>query len=140
MHVKGYRGKISAKQAEDFANHGIYVVNYLCVGSKDHAEYSYRKMKKVFERGENIAKKKHLELMLILSGRRQIRDAIELCGVENSEGIVAISEENFTLPLQEDPSLLECSLEKLKHLGIVQLRGKECDMFFENSALLELSR
>ncbi len=140
MIVKSYRGTVSAEEAEELANRGIYVVNHLCVGSREHAEYAFQKMQEVFKRGKNIAKKKHLELMLILSGRRQIREALALCGVENAEGVVAISSGDFYLPLEEDPALLECSPGKLEHLGIVPVREKECEMFFENSALLELSR
>jgi len=133
---------VSENEARDLASDGIFVVNYLCVGCREHAEYAYNKMKSSFSKGKNIARKEHLELMLILSGRRQIKEAIALCGVTGARGIVAISEKEISikeisLELDRDDSLISYTPEKARHLGISEGR---CEYFFENSALLELER
>jgi len=141
MIVKGYRGDISLDEAELLANKGIYIVNAVCVGGREHAEYAYWKMVKSFSESKNIARNKHLELMLILSGKRQIKEAIKLCGVENAKEIAAVSESEFELPLVQDDSVLMCNAAKLKALGISHIEGYNmCDLFFENSAMLELER
>ncbi len=141
MIVKGYLGNISLNEAETLADKGIYVVNAMCVGGREHAEYAYWKMVKSFSESKNIARKRHLELLLILSGKRQIREAMKLCGVETAKEIVAISESEFELPLKRDDSVLMCNAEKLKALGISPIAGYDiCDLFFENSAMLELER
>lgn len=137
IYVQGYRGTVSENEARDLASDGIFVVNYLCVGCREHAEYAYNKMKSSFSKGKNIARKEHLELMLILSGRRQIKEAIALCGVTGARGIVAISEKEISLELDRDDSLISYTPEKARHLGISEGR---CEYFFENSALLELER
>ncbi len=139
MIVKGYRGEISAEYARDLASQGVFVFNAMCVGGKEHLIYTYNKAKRMFEKGKNIANNFHLEIMLILSGRRQIKDALDLCGVNNANEIAAISEVDFTLPLKRDDSVLNCKKEKLKYLGVDKY-GDSCDLLFENSALLDLIR
>ena len=140
MIVKGYIGNLSAEDSQLFASKGIYVFNSLCVGCKEHVEWAYQKMKYAFENKKNIARKRHLEMMLILSGKRQIKEAIDLCGSEGADSIVAISEEDFEIPLRRDDSVIEFRADKMKHLGIPQFLQKGCDLFFENSAMLELER
>ncbi len=141
MIVKGYRGKISVDEAITLADRGIYVFNALAVGCSEHLIYAYRKAKGYFERGENIASKMHIEIMLILTGRRQIKDALRLAGIDGAGEIAAISEKDFDLNLERDDSVLECKNKKIEYLGIDALvPGKECDAFFENSAMLHLHR
>ena len=142
MIVKGYIGGLSAEDSQLFASKGIYVFNSLCIGCREHVEWAYLKMKEVFENKKNIARKKHLEMMLILSGKRQISEAISLCGSEGANSIVAISEEDFEIPLRRDDEVINFKPEKMKHLGIEtsEFLGKGCDLFFENSAMLELER
>lgn len=140
MIVKGYRGEISAEESQNLAARGIYVFNSLCIGCREHVEWAHEKATKSFENKKNIAKKKHLELMLILSGKRQISEALKFCGSIGVKSVVAISEKDFELPLQRDDKVLEFSEEKLRHLGIYPVKGKKCELFFENSSLLELER
>ncbi len=140
MIVKGYRGNVCAKKSQELASRGIYVFNYLCVGCREHIEWAYNKMLENFSKGKNIANKEHLEMMLILSGRRQIKDAIALCSSEASENIVAISTDEFELAFPRNDKMIEFDEKKLKHLKITQWRNKNCEMFFENSAMLELER
>lgn len=140
MIVKGYIGNLSAEDSQLFASKGIYVFNSLCVGCKEHVEWAYQKMKYAFENKKNIARKRHLEMMLILSGKRQIKEAIELCSSERADSIVAISEKDFEIPLRRDDSVIEFRADKMEYLGIPQFLQKGCDLFFENSAMLELER
>ncbi len=142
MIVKGYIGRLSAEDSQLFASQGIYVFNSLCIGCREHIEWAYLKMNEVFENKKNIARKKHLEMMLILSGKRQISEAISLCGSEEANSIVAISENDFDIPLRSDDNVINFRPEKMKHLGIeaFEFPGKGCDLFFENSAMLELER
>ncbi len=139
MIVKGYRGDISAEYAKDLASQGVFVFNAMCVGGKEHLIYAYTKAKRVFKRRKNIAHNFHLEIMLILSGRRQIKDAVKLCGVNHASEIAAISEMDFILPLKRDDSVLHCKKDKLRYLGVDRY-GNSCDLLFENSAMLELIR
>ncbi len=141
MKVAGYRGTLSVEDAMGLANRGIYVVNAMCVGGRDHLIHAYNKARENFKSGKNIARNFHMELMLVLSGRRQIKDALALCGVENAKSVVAISDKNFHLSLKENDDVLLCSNKKLEYLGIsAVVPGKECDAFFENSAMLEIER
>ncbi len=140
MIVKGYQENVCAKKSQELAFRGIYVFNYLCVGCREHIEWAYNKMLENFSRGKNIANKEHLEMMLILSGKRQIKDAIALCSSEGSENIVAISAEDFELSLPRNDKIINFNEKKLKHLKITPWRNKDCEMFFENSAMLELER
>ena len=141
MIVKGYRGEMSVEKANELAARGIYVFNAMSVGSREHLEYAYRKAKEAMESGKNIARKMHIEIMLVLTGRRQINTALQLAGVEGANTLAAISEESFELELDRDDSVLKCSTEKLDYLGIEhRVHGKECEAFFENSAMLHLHR
>ena len=137
--MKGYRGKISDKKAMELASQGVFVFNAKCVGGGEHLEYAYLKAKEFFDKRKNIAKNFHIEVMLVLSGRRQIRDALSLCGTDSTEEIAAISEMDFVLPLKRDDPVLLCNQDKLKYLSIDSY-GDSCDLFFENSALLYLER
>ncbi len=141
MIVKGYRGTMDVSRAIELADRGIYVFDARSVGSREHLLYAYTKAKENFEKGTNIAHKLHIEIMLVLTGRRQIRDAIALAGVEEANALVAISENEFEIQLERDDSVLDCNGEKLKYLGIEAIvPGKECDAFFENSAMLEIDK
>ncbi len=139
MIVKGYRGGIEPEESQRLASKGIYVFNSLCVGCREHVEWAYQKAQEMFENKKNIARKMHIEMMLILSGRRQISEGIKLCSSEKAESVVAISELDFELPLERDDSVIEFNEEKEKYLGILPPMGK-CDAFFENSAMLNLKR
>jgi len=141
MIVKGYIGSLKVEDAVSLAERGIYVFNAMAVGGREHLEYSFKKAMDAFRRGINIAKKEHIEIMLVLTGRRQINEALKLAGVEDAESIAAISLEEFELPLERDDSVLGCSNNKLEYLGIdATVPGKECDAFFENSSMLHLHR
>ncbi len=141
MFVRGYRGTVSVEFARELADSGVYVVNALCVGGLEHLEYAYERAKRNFESGVNVARSFHMELMRILSGRRQIKDALVLCGVEGARSIVLISEREFELSLPEDSSAVDCTPEKLEYLNIrAMVPGKECDAFFENSAMVAVDK
>ena len=142
MIIKGYKGKLSLEEIKRLASKNIYVFNPNCVVGKEHLIYAYKKAKDAFKKGKNIAREFHIELMLILTGRRQIDDALSLASLEYSKGFVAISEKDFDLPYPREDGLIECREEKLEHLGInVRVRrDKLCDLAFENSALIELQR
>lgn len=141
MIVKGYVGSMDVEETKKLAENGIYVFNSKCIVGKEHLEYAYTKAKENFERGRNIANNFHIEIMLILTGRRQISTAIKLAGMDNADSFGAISEEDFELDYERDDSVLDCSEKKLRYLGIdIELGEKSCDLAFENSALLELER
>ena len=143
MIVKGYKGKLTLQEIKEFASQGIYTFNSKCVVGKEHLLYAYKKAEEAFQSEKNIARNFHIEIMLILTGRRQIKDALHLASPENSESFVAISKEDFELPYPKDDNALSCSVEKLKYLGIeifASMNDKLCDLAFENSALLELER
>ncbi len=142
MIVKGYRGSLALEEIKALAARGIYVFNFKCVAGKEHLIYAYQKARRAFEKGNNIARDIHIEIMLILTGRRQIREALSLASAEKSEAFVAISEQPFELPYPEDDGLVSCSIDKLEYLGI-EWNAREdtpCELAFENSALLELQR
>jgi tRNA threonylcarbamoyladenosine modification (KEOPS) complex Cgi121 subunit len=141
MIVKGYLGKMDVEETRKLAEDGIYIFNSKCIIGKEHLEYAYKKAKESFEKGKNIANNFHIEIMLILTGRRQITTAIKLAGMDNADSFGAISEKDFELNYERDDSVLKCTKDKLKYLGIeMTLDEKPCDLAFENSALLELER
>ncbi len=141
MIVKGYRGKMEIDEVRRLADKGIYVFNSQCIAGKEHLEYAYLKAKEAFEKGKNIAKSFHIEIMLILTGRRQIDTALRMAGMDDAESFGAISERDFELEYSRDDSILECNMDKLRYLGIdIEFGEKTCDLAFENSALLELER
>ena len=141
MYVKGYRGNIDMKKSRELAEQEIYVFNSLCVGSKEHLIYAYAKAQENFKNGENVARNFHFEIMRILSGKRQIKDAVRLCGVDMAEKYVTVSENEFELPFQPDESAFECDEYKINYLGIkAKIPGKECEAFFENSAMVYLKK
>ncbi len=141
MIVKGYRGSMEIDEIKSLAEKGIYVFNSKCIAGKEHLEYAYMKAKEAFERKENIAKSFHIEIMLILTGRRQINQALKLAGMDDAEAFGAIAEKDFELGYERDDSVLECTMEKIKYLGIeADIGDKTCELAFENSALLELER
>ena len=141
MIIKGYRGSIGAEESKNLASQGIFVFNAMCVGGREHCEFAYTTAERMFSMGKNIAMRMHIEMMLILSGKRQISEALKLCSSEGADGIVAVSRQEFDLPMDRDDSVIQCTAEKLKYLGIKSVvKGKECDAFFENSAMLNLER
>ncbi len=75
-----------------------------------------------FERGENISNKLRVEILLYLSGRRQIREAISLLGYEGGEGyLLTWSESEIPRWLDVlDFQWSKMSKEKLRKLGISQ--------------------
>ncbi len=141
MIVKGFRGRIGVEDAEELASRGIYVFNARVVGCREQLIHAVQKAREMMKRGRNIAKKEHIEVMLILTGRRQISEAIALAGVEGAEEIAAISRDDFDLPLERDDSVLDFREDKLEYLGIKEVvKNRECEAFFENSAMLHLHR
>ncbi len=140
MKVKGYRGSLSLDNVKELAKNGIYIFNAMSIVGKEHLEYAYIKAEEYFRRKKNIAKNFHIEMMLILTGRRQIKDAIKLTDVKNANSIGAISDKNFEIKLKRDDTVLECTEEKLKYLGIKKIGDNPCDLAFENSAMLYLER
>ncbi|NPA75793.1 MAG: hypothetical protein GXO25_06915 [Euryarchaeota archaeon] len=141
MFVKGYRGSITVEDARKLAEEGVYAVNCMCVGGKEHLIHAYTLAKENFKSGRNVARNFHFELMRILSGRRQIKDAVALCGTEQASCIAVISEKDFALDMPQDDAVLDCAPEKIDYLGITAVvQEKPCDAFFENSAMVELER
>ena len=140
MIVKGYRGNLSLEKAKELAGQEIYVFNAKCIVGKEHLIYSYMKAKDAFERRINIAKNFHIEMMLILTGKRQIKEATKLADVSRANSVCAISHKDFEIELKRDDTVLECTKEKLEYLGIKKIGDKPCDLAFENSALLYLER
>ncbi len=143
MIVKAYHGVLSLEEIRELASRNIFTFNSRAVMCRKHALYAYEKARRVFEKGTNIAKNLHIEMMLILTGKRQIKEALTLASAEGTESFVAISPHNFQLPYDEDEKLLTCSLEKAEYLGIEVPQGyldKLCELALENSALLELQR
>ena len=142
--VKGYRGKITLDDVKQLVSREIYLFNAKTVVGMEHLIYVYEKAKKVFREGRNIANNLHIEMMLILTGKRQIKEALTMASPVNTEEFVAISPEDFQLPFERDDRVIECKKEKLEHLGIQipawMEKEKRCLFAFENSALLELVR
>ncbi len=144
MKVKGYRGKVTLEDVKKFASQGIYLFNAKSVVGREHIMYAYEKAERVFDESRNIAKNMHIEMMLILTGKRQINDALGYASPLDSQEFVAVSLREFELPFQRDDSVVQCTEEKLKYLGIQIPRDMErekiCLLAFENSALLEVMR
>ncbi len=140
MKVKGYLGNLPLEETKNLAKNGIYVFNAKSILGREHLEYAYMKAGEFFKRGKNIAKSFHIEMMLILTGKRQIKDAMRLVDVKNADSIGVISERDFEIELERDDSVLECNEDKLKYLGIKIVGDNPCDLAFENSALLYLER
>ena len=144
MIIKGYKGTVSIEDAKKLSSKGVFVFNAMCVGGKEHIIYAYQKARESFRNGTSLSRSLHIEIMLYLTGKRQIREALSLCSVADAENIAAISEHDFELSLRRDDSVLDCSEAKLNFLGISinpeVVDGKICDLFLENSAMLELEK
>ncbi len=71
---------------------GIQIVDARLVAEKEHVEHAIAQAIKAFKRGKNIARDILVEVLVRLSGQRQIKYAIEKFGLKsNVQDVVVIS-------------------------------------------------
>ncbi len=102
---------------------------------------------RAFDRGENISNKLRVEILLYLSGKRQIKEAISLLGYNGGEGyLLTWSKRSLPEWLEKsDFSWSKLEKEKLRKLGISEEEIKACgsswkDLPLEVIALLDVEK
>lgn len=92
------------------------IANAKAIASEKHCLYAIEQTLSAFETGSNFAKRKEIELLLKLSGRKQLEKALLACGIKEGkekQGIAVIAVgENCGKAVKEIEKLLE--LEKAK--------------------------
>ena len=135
---------------------------YVC--GKDHIVSAYRHAVRAFEEGRNSMKKFSMELLLYISGERQIKNAIRKIGIKDGiENVVFIfmdasDYENLNGKISEDEALkiveelgfgidndvLKPSREKLRAMGFgdeeMETVGKDkySDLILEKVAMVDI--
>ena len=135
---------------------------YVC--GKDHIVSAYRHAVRAFEEGRNSMKKFSMEILLYISGERQIKNAIQKIGIKDGiENVVFIfmdasDYENLKGKISEDEALkivdelgfridndvLKPSREKLKAMGFgdeeieTVSKDKYSDLILEKVAMVDV--
>ncbi len=99
------------------------VANPMAVCGRGHAISAYMHAKREFERGTSVSREFSGEFLRYLTGERQISKAIEKGGIREGSGVIVVSEMPvdeilMELNLKRDDSLIPCSEEKARHLGL----------------------
>ncbi len=117
---------------------GIQVINADMVAGKEHLEHAINQAIKAFNKGRNIAKNILLEVLVRLSGQRQIRHAIDKFGIKPGvRNIVIISKDKSLIEsfvkkykCKEDEDILKVDEEKYKRLKeIFGIEDSEIEAF-----------
>ncbi len=118
-------GDILDAIAELKARYGgeIIALNPMAVCGKDHVLSVYMHAKRAFESGTSTSRDFAGEFMRYLSGERQISRAIEKAGVKDGDSVVMVSDVDMkeverALRLKLDDSILGCTEEKARYLGL----------------------
>ncbi len=72
----------------------IQLVDSRLVASLGHIEFAASQAEKAFERNENISNDPLIEVLLRMSGQRQISKALEMFGLKDSKEVVLISKQD----------------------------------------------
>lgn len=111
-----------------------------------HLEFAKVHTDNAFERGENIARERHIEFLVRLSGRKQIEKALDI-GIQKGKCVGAAADEDVLKLMEEhlknrDDSLFELTPEKeekIRNFFNVSGSGKLLQKnIFEKIALLSV--
>ena len=116
-------GELLKKVSELNAKAPLAVANPMAVCGREHVISAYIHAKREFERGTSVSRGFSGEFLRYLTGERQISKAIEKGGIREGSGVIVVSEMPMDeilmeLNLKRDDSLIPCSEEKARHLGL----------------------
>lgn len=116
----------------------IQVVNSSIVASLRHLIVSVMKALRSFNENRNICDKLEMEILLYLSGRRQIRDALDAAGLpEFSKDLVAVCIGVDESGVIEALTLLIDDLDGKVNWGLFQLSGEKISFLKEAFGISE---
>jgi len=156
--VIGARGKMDVEKAlqklRKFSSPSqIFDADIIC--GRDHVIAAYLHAKKSFDYGKNITRSMDMEILLYVSGKRQIDDAIKFAGAKDNGKYVFLfygksrkDAENFLheLGLKIDNTLLRTTIKKLKKFGVSEKelktvsKSKYTDLVLEKMAMLDVMK
>ncbi len=99
----------------------IQLVDSGLVAGLGHVEFAVSQAEKAFKRGENISKDPLLEVMVRMSGQRQINRAFEMFGLHDSTSVILISKRDTEVLLNSngwthDDSALDIDKAKFERI------------------------
>ncbi len=130
---------------EDYKD--IQLVDTRLVASLGHIEFAASQAEIAFERNENISNDPLIEVMLRMSGQRQISKALEMFGLKDSKEVVLISKQDPESFLnangwKHDESILDIDEERFERIKerfhIDELELETASNNDRNAALLDI--
>jgi KEOPS complex subunit Cgi121 len=134
----------------------IQVFNAEIIFGKKHIISAYRHAKRAHEQNTNTTKSLAMEILLYVSGERQLKLAIPKTGVKKGQSSIAfiLIGENITdkliiellqiLKLKRDDKVLEGDINTLKKFGLTEIEiktvpnDKYCSLILEKIALVDI--
>ncbi|MFQ5887123.1 MAG: KEOPS complex subunit Cgi121 [Candidatus Hydrothermarchaeales archaeon] len=121
MNILSLRSKkpLNREILEDYRD--IQLVDSRLVAGLEHIEFAVSQAEKAFERNENISNDLLIEVMVRMSGQRQINKAFEMFGLKDSTEVVLISKKDPRNFLKangwvKDKSILDIDKEKFDRI------------------------
>ena len=99
----------------------IQLLDPKLVAGREHIEFAASQAEKAFKRNENISNDPLIEIMVRMSGQRQISKAFEMFGLNDSKKAVLISKKEVRDLLKNngwtiDEQILEIDEEKIERI------------------------
>ncbi len=121
----------------------VIPINPMAVCGSDHLVSAHYHTRKAFSEGFAVGRVFSAEFFRHLTGERQLSKAIKKGGVRDGDEVVLLSELSVKevleyLGLMRDDSILECSEEKARYLGIENPRIKPDEMVLELVAMVAI--
>jgi tRNA threonylcarbamoyladenosine modification (KEOPS) complex Cgi121 subunit len=126
------------------------IANAKAIVSEKHCLYAVEQTISAFEQGSNFAKRKEIELLLRLSGRKQLEKALQAVGVKEGKAeqeimVIAVGE-NSEKAVKEIEEFLKLKKAKFKPdlkalkeiFGIPESEKRIEDAVLEKSAMIAL--
>jgi KEOPS complex subunit Cgi121 len=106
---------------EDIDKRGVQLIDLSYVAGKGHIEFAIDQAKRAFERRTNISDDIFVEVLVRMSGQRQIKKAIQLFGLKDSKEVAVIFEgkhEDFFIPsgCSRDDSIFRIDQKKYERI------------------------
>lgn len=118
----------------DLDKRGVQLIDLSLVAGKGHIEFAIEQAERAFTRKTNISDDIFVEILVRMSGQRQIKRAIELFGLKDSREIAMIFEdkyENFFIPAgcRKDDSLFGIDQKKYERIKrVYNISEKEVEV------------
>ena len=121
MNIIPLRSKIPLNKDVFEKYKDIQLIDSRLVAGIEHIEFAYAQAKKAFRHNENISKDPLIEILVRMSGQRQIKIALEMFGLNDSKDVILISKKdpkNFLSSdgLEPDDSVLKIDLKKFERI------------------------